>query len=305
MVTRDRGQLILVGAVAIALVLLGLVLVVNTALFTQVVGSEGTVETAKDGAISGQEVGEAIASSARSLNDDYGQTASSKNNTLDTNTIPNLEPILQNRSMESGGAFVSVNYDSINESGTFVSQNQSSGFTSVAGNPTWQPIPLGQEGDIGGFLMTIDYAASGTGDPFTVYVDSVGGPNRSLTITPESGSEVAISTSTGTTCSDVPVTSNTVRIDVTHGVVFEDHSCQFDLFAGTNPGYVMTFTGGDEVAGTYQFVTDSDLTSYPAYGAAGSQPTPTEAVWSFEYSFTYDTPGATVESESRVIDVYD
>ena len=305
MVGNDRGQLILVGAVAIALVLLGLVLVVNTALFTQVVGSEGTVETAKDGGITGHEVGETIASVASSRNVEYGQTASNKSGIVDLEAIADLEPIFQNRTVDSGGAFVSVDYDRMVEEGTLVAQNQTGEFTDANGVPTWQPVPLSNPGDVGGIFMTIDYAASGTGDPFTVYVDAVGGPNRSITITPQTGDQIDITTSTGTTCSNVPVTSNTVRIDVTQGHVLEDRECQFDLFAGTQPDYTVTFSNGDEVSGTYQLVTDSDLMGALVFDSDDDQPTPTEAIWSFEYSYSYRTTSTTVETESRVIDVYD
>src|SRR6056297_1851309 len=103
MVGTDRGQLILVGAVAIALVLLGLVLVVNTALFTQVVGSEGTVETATDAGVSGHELGESIAAIARSENR-HNTSVDDINSAIDGEVTGHLQPLVQRRSVESSGA---------------------------------------------------------------------------------------------------------------------------------------------------------------------------------------------------------
>lgn len=42
---RDRGQLILVAAIAVAFVVLGIVVVFNGVLFTQAISGEGTVQT--------------------------------------------------------------------------------------------------------------------------------------------------------------------------------------------------------------------------------------------------------------------
>jgi len=310
MVRRDRGQLILVGAVAIALVLLGLVLVVNTALFTQVVGSEGTVETAKDGGISGHELGESIAviteTENRQNNSQFLIDIAVFNEVEDT-----LRPVAQQRSVESGGAFLNVSSGLDRVNGSVITQTDNSTFTS--GNldlETWQPVSPTQPADVGGFNITLDVSGSNIGETFQLWVHGTNGTasgiNRSLSITPTGSDTVDISVSGGATCNNIQATANTVRIDVSHGRVFEDRDCEFDLFAGIEPGYVVTFTNGDAIFGTYEFATDVYPGSLPpVYGSTADQPVASNAVWSMYYTFTYSTSIATVETERTVVEVYD
>lgn len=287
MVNRDRGQLILVGAIAIALILLGLVLIVNTALFTQVVGSEGTVESAKEGSVSGQEIGDSI-----------GALVAEENRNGPTSVTPpvdDLEDALARRSLESSGSFVSLDSVSERESGRFFAQMSDGPLTDTAGNDNWSPVT---GGDVGEFLVTLDTSDSAS-ETFDITANSSDATPRTLSVTVVGPDEIALSGADASGCSAVRVTDDSVTIDVRHGVVYGDNSCQFELFTGTNPPYEVTFDNGDNMDATYSIATSQTSSFDP------SQPTGHEIVWSFEYGFTYESTDATVESDSRVIDVYD
>lgn len=295
MVTRDRGQLILVGAIAIALILLGLVLIINTALFTQVVGSEGTVESAKEGGVSGQEIGNSIGAVVAEENlreDSYF----SIENDVQAAVDDDLEPLLANRSVEGTGSFVSAQYLERTEDGRVIEQ------TSTDSVGDWDPV---SDGEVGHFNMTIDTVQSDGGDFDIVVVDSSTGSSETLTVVVNDPGEISISsTATGTICSNEPVTNDTARIDVRHGTVYENGNCQFDLFPDSEQRYDVSIEDlDDDVRGTYTIVTDDTASTLP--GSPLGSPNESPAVWAFAYEFTYDSPASTFESERREVEVYD
>ncbi|WP_248516140.1 hypothetical protein [Salinarchaeum laminariae] len=290
MVSDDRGQLILVGAIAIALVVLGLVLIVNTALFTQVVGSEGTVESAKEGGVTGQEVGNAMGAVIAEEN----PTSSMADSEFDE-----LNRALANRTLEGSGAFVSLEYIDSVENGSIIEQDTTGNFTNNNGSGSWDLIRSSKSGDIGKFLVTIDTDSSSSG---TLEIDIAGSSNLDVTV--DAGTDEVTIDDGSTQCTDIQATGNTVRIDVRHGTVYEDNSCRFDALGGDSP-YSVEYSGDlTDVEGTYSIVTNSTVPEDSRYDD-GSDPSVSDAIWSFEYAFTYDSQDATVESEGRVIDVYD
>lgn len=283
MVSDERGQLILVGAIAIALVVLGLVLIVNTALFTQIVGSEGTVESAKEGGVSGQEIGDAIGAVVAEENRNGGGVSTINSSTADI-VEDRLQPALAERSIEGSGAFVSLEYTGSAEDGVLVKQDDNSGLDDGQ---------LVSDGDIGEFVLTIDTAASAIGEEFYITIDDGTSP-KNLTVNVDSSNEISLSGADEENCSAIEPTDGTVRIDIDHGLVFEDSDCEFDLYGDTQPSYDVSLTGGGDVNANYVLVTN------------GTSPVSSSSViWSFEYAFKYDSNDATVRSDRREVDVYD
>lgn len=280
MVNTDRGQLILVGAIAIALILLGLVLIVNTALFTQVVGSEGTVESAKEGGVSGQEIGAGIAAFVAEEN--------RNGRTVAPSDFDNLEEAMTNRSLESSGSFVSLEYHGSVENGTLVKQESPGPLNGTPVNGS----------DVGEFLVTLD-TDSITNEEFDIIRRNPSSGPETLSVTVVNQDKIKLSGAGASECSDVRVTDGSVTIDVRHGVVHGDNSCEFDLFEGTSPPYEITFNDGENMDATYSIATSQESFADPDH------PGRHDIIWSFEYGFTYESTDATVESDSRVIDVYD
>lgn len=290
MVRSERGQLILVGAIAIALILLGLVLIVNTALFTQVVGSEGTVESAKEGGVSGQEIGDSIGAvvAEENVEEDFVST-------IDTDVegaVENdLESAYAKRTVETSGSFVSMEYIDSEEPGSIIEQD------SPAAIDSWDPVI--QDSDVGEFLLVVNTGPSSNGE---VEIDVTPDGESMKTLEVEvNGPGTEVDLTGAASCSDIRATDGTVRIDLRHGSVYEDRRCQFDLFTNGSENYDVSFRNvGDDVTGTYVIATDDT-------GISSEPPSVdvTEAVWRFSYEFTYESKDATVTSDRRVIDVYD
>lgn len=310
MVRRDRGQLILVGAIAIALVLLGLVLIVNTALFTQVVGSEGTVGTAKSGGVTGQEVGDGLASVVADENSQV--VPGTPYSTIDgevTAESADLESALANRSVEAGGAFVSLEYLDHSVQGSSISQDAVGTFEAANGNSNWFVISDTNRTEVGGFSMVIHTDQSSLSSNFEMQIEGSGGDSSRLTVAPNgSGVDVLIDGPPDVSCFDVRPTNGTIHIDVSSSRVYEDGQCQFDAFASLEPGYSIEFLNADQVNGTYELATPSTSllgNADPRFSSDADDPTQTPAVWAFKYSYVYDTPAATFNSTSREVEVYD
>jgi hypothetical protein len=309
MVGDDRGQLILVGAIAIALVLLGLVLIVNTALFTQVVGSEGTVETAKDGGLTGQEIGDAIGDVVATENRAHESVGTIESD-VDTTVSDHLQPAFANRTFESGGSVISVDYLAETRTGATTAQDAAGPYTDASNDPNWDPIATGEASEIEAIFLTIHTDDSSLSSPFEMTVDGASGSmDVQITDVGSGNVEVEIDGPATTTTCTVSPTDDTVRIDVTAGRVYEDGSCTFDSFERLDGPMTVEFDDGDEVEGTYEIVSEDPLLAFPGpdprFDSSDDTPTRSEVVLAFEYEFTYDSTVATVDSVSREVEVYD
>lgn len=281
MVNDARGQLILIGSIAIALILVGLVLVVNTALFTEVVGSEGTVETTKEGGVATQELEDAVSAVA------HDATIDETTSTVDYVVEDELRPVLANSSVDSRGAFVNVTYLGSPVDGTYVHQNTPDEFDDDFD-------PDGSSVDVGHFVLVIEDA-----DDMEIDVEGTGGTTETLDIDAFSNSVELSDANSSSACSGFEATDGTVRIDLYNGRVYEAPGCTFDLFGPPEAPYdhIETNNGGD-VEGTFQLVTDHDNPlTYDRYDAD-------QAIWSYDFAYEYDTGEVTVEGE-REVNVYD
>jgi|GEM_PF-3041877 len=288
MVSDDRGQLILVGAVTIALIILGLVLVINTALFTQVVGSEGTTENVKEGGLSVGQIGDGIGTVVAEENRVGYPTRSAIETEVQNEIDAAVEGALRNRTVEGSGAFIEIRSFSRDEPGTRVYQSSSGPFES--GGP-WTMFSTSPPvfHDIGGLFVTVDEPAGGTLDLELSNATT----SESLTIS-TGGGTVDLSRG-GPGCQGIPATDGTVRIDVSNGRAYENSTCTFSLFEEIDGPYNLEFSGSAE--GTYTVATDA-----PSVAVASSTD---PIIWSFEYEYLYDGPEVTVESDGHEVDVYD
>lgn len=289
--TDDRGQLILIGAIAIALIIVGVVLVVNTALFTEVVGSEGTVETAKESGVAAEELSGSVSALVHQENVEPGTDAP---DTVDTDVDTDLEPRLVNSSLDSRGAFVSVDFTGVNESGTHVYQDTTDPIDDGAGGDV--VIPDTGDTDVGYLRMVIDTgAANGQMD---VVVNGTSS-NEELHIDASASDRVTFDSTAEPGDCTVEATDGNVSVDVRSGVTYGEE-CHFELFDAVDGPYRIEFQGGDDVHGQYYVVVrESTTTVLPCIVSDCDT-----AVWSYDLQYSYDTGDVRSEGE-REVAVYD
>ncbi|MFC7115605.1 hypothetical protein ACFQH2_12535 [Natronoarchaeum sp. GCM10025703] len=109
----DRGQLILVGAVALSLVLIGIVVVFSTTLFTANMAASSTNAGISDGSAVESDVNRTVASLAQRANNDSANGNYSERTTAFHNSIKEYDRLIAERYGDSGPTIVSIPPDEV------------------------------------------------------------------------------------------------------------------------------------------------------------------------------------------------
>lgn len=290
----DRGQLILVGAIAMALIVIGLVLVINTALFTDVVGSEGTVEGAKGAGVASEEIEDSVGQVVHEENVDGSRATTVEWSDVRGTTEGNLTDLLLNTSLDGQGAYLDVTLGADRKPGQFVYQDGDTPFSTAS-------VPRGPSDRtaVGHFELGVLPSVSGT---VQITVQGSAAGSETLTVTTDGSSDVDVNPSTGS-CPTVEGAGSYLWIDVRHGVDATGQ-CHFDLFQSLEGPYRVTVdqTGGSP-QGQYRMVVDEDASSDLPCGVLNVHCE--GAVWTYELSYTYETIETTAEADSVEVPVYD
>ncbi|WP_254763482.1 hypothetical protein [Natrinema marinum] len=108
----DRAQLILIGAITLAFILLGIVVVFNGVLYTETLSSGGTSQSASTADTVELEVQQGVGCLLEEVNDDTGTTALLDDHAEDNITM--FSNAYRDSTVHSTPAVVTVSYDGIN-----------------------------------------------------------------------------------------------------------------------------------------------------------------------------------------------
>jgi|AntDeeMinimDraft_6_1070357.scaffolds.fasta_scaffold26087_1 hypothetical protein len=112
--TRDnRGQLILVGAIALSLVLIGIVVVFSTTLFTANMASSSTNAGISDGSAVESDVERTVVDLAQQANNDSNNDNYGDRTTAFNNSIKEYDRLIAERYADSGPTIVSIPPDEV------------------------------------------------------------------------------------------------------------------------------------------------------------------------------------------------
>lgn len=334
-IERDRrGQLLLVGAVALAIIILGLSVVTNTVLFTENVGSgtprpespaihQYTFETQKG---------------ARSL-------LLRLNHAERNVTMAQLEGSVTRNVSAYGGAFArsyatsgtvlaGLQYGKTVDNATRIVQRVDRNFTYPATNDaglsndqrTWSPIPASSRAEIGWLVFNVDLRNT-SGDRTTVVVENATGTTLTYELNRSKqgkGSNLTISVSSPTlgSLSDTScrAAGGRLLLDMRAGESYLG-TCTFDGITTIEPPYSIRIEDGQRLSGQYGIVANrtwhSDRArtldasgggrslSYPHCVASGQQP-PCLApvVWDARVTLTYASTNVDYAT-TRNISIYD
>ncbi len=295
MTRHDRGQLILVGAVLIAFVVLGLAVAIDTAVFTQTTGTQGTSAAITDGAATVDHFVAAIGTTIQGVNEAERH---------DTITESDLAPAVETTAdqarytvAERAGATLVMTDMTIATHGARVSQTTASELTDSDGTASWSPI---------------DGTAAG---PDTI--NAIGATRLTLTdgelrvtVANETASqEIIITTDSiqrpdGSTCS---VTStDRVLVDLAAGTV-SPGDCRFAPFAGVTDPTQLTFVADDGATtarGTYEIAVNGTVSDDSRFTDSPEDPSLSAAVWAITVSYQYTVEEVTYNATAREVPVY-
>jgi hypothetical protein len=284
----ERGQLLLIGAVALALTILGLALVTNTVLYTEnVAPGETTLDTGDV-----EEFSDGGQSSVRSLlfrlnHAERNVTFAALEDAAERNTT-GYSTALSQLSAASGTQFTRIVYRETNHSGTRIVQgvdrpltyNGSHSTPDAGSDPAdWEPVPSRTQ--IGWFVLNVDVqntseratrvsVGSGLGNEWTYRLNRSGG-NVSVRVTDDDGVELA-----SDSCGGV---GTRVLLDLRRGTGLSGE-CSFPGFDQLSGPKSVAVEDGDNLVGRYGIVVnetwddDESNTLDPASPAGGSESYP-------------------------------
>jgi hypothetical protein len=171
----DRAQLMLVGAVTIAVLLVGLVIVFNSALFTETVDQESAVQTGNDAVLFMSQTERDLRSLALRVN--HGRTY--KNDTLVNasmaRNVSRFDRILSESYAGASAIYVNVTYrPADSENGRRLVQSSDAKFTNPGAGPanSWSPVTKSPRSDVGWMLFNLNTSMVAITEDFTVRVDN-------------------------------------------------------------------------------------------------------------------------------------
>jgi hypothetical protein len=313
---KDRGQLVLIGAVAIAFVLIGLVVLFNGVVFTENVGSEGAIVDAKSSGTTTFAIEQNLGEAAHTVhtNNKYDQSEDDLLKDHLNETIKELDDWQRLQTGETRGVVTQVEFqDSITEEGTLVLQDDTSDFSDAGGDPDWNPVPSGtEETRVDEFVMRIEEPTSSG----TMTIDIDDGSDEAIDIVADgSSSTIELNNAEGSpiqnpgNCENLDSgADDQIILRITDGFVAQRPECRFSLSDPTEDQSI-EFDNGDQLQGTFEFVAEDDpddgqLAGYQSAETPTSNPHRSLIAWEAEYDIVVAGPTVDQRLEDRKVEHY-
>ena len=263
--SRDRGQLILIGAFALAFILLGVVVVYNGVLFTETISSSSTGQSASHAELADEEVEQGIQGVIQRENLEDPEDRNF------IKAIKNYDSDYLNATTEGRPVVTSVRYvDTVREAN---SEKESLPETD-------QRLASPNNGSIGHFVLIVEDVKD---DQNVVFEDD---EDTIVEIDDDNG-EWVLTNRDNEECRVSGVGDRTVWIDLSTGTVNASSTCDEPFVTRDDEFANISIDGAEHINGSYELVYKGDG----------------DGAWTVTVSYTYESNDVTVEKE-REIDVY-
>ncbi|GAB7012900.1 DUF7261 family protein [Halolamina salina] len=305
----DRGQLMLVGALALAIIFVTLAVLLNAAIYT------GNVATRDPGPGTGEAIeyeNEATAMARTTVGDiDGGGSATY------TQLRENFSDTVGDWSQAaSTHAVVSLADGSLDlrdsTRGTRIAQSSDRNFTSDGNATTWT---VANDSRARAFRLNVtqDSLAStdtpvvndsfrvtfnDSSDEWAAYLHQSGSNNVSVTVEDPAGNT--------NSCTVAPGADDRAVVDLTAGTLGGEDCPELRFFGNLSGAYTISYVdaldadGNEQVVGTYAVVVDRPLDRLETGADGTGEPTATRTLYSAELEVTYRTSNVYYQSEFRV-----
>jgi hypothetical protein len=308
----ETAQVVLVGAVAMAFIIVGLVVVSNTVLYSESVGSEGSLSSADETAEFQGIARDSTASTVYRVNErnDFATSPAGKDALDDAvrNNVTNLSNLLATEYGQEYGVFVDVEPDLANsEYGARVEQDAETFFNnSGGGGDTWDPVDTPTtvtefEASFNVSEMPDLGAPGDSADRFAITIAN-GSASRDIEVFNDSGNLSIAGGSASSECSQID--DGLLLVDLQNGSV-PGTDCTFGGVDAVDGQVTVEFSNGDAAVGTYSFVVeDYAIGEDSKYAnAGGGQPYSATVYWMVAVDVTYDGPEVGYDL-SREVPIY-
>lgn len=312
MVSRERAQLILVGSIAIAVVLIGLTIVLNSAVFTENVAGGSSVGATGDVAEFDREAIRNVRSLVVRINHEsvYSGTGGGET-TLKGDVRQNVSAysdVLAESYADSGSVYVNVTYEETGAIGNRIVQDDDANFSDNPGSDTWtlvdEPFVLGW------YVVNVDVQNVSQTDPFYLELTDASGTELNVSMQQTSDGELDVNASiAGGNVSDVTCTPKNGRVllDVLDGTSYTG-DCSFNSTGYLQRPYAeLRVVDGENGRGKYDVVmnrTDTASLNGVPNCASVNEPCRSIAAWSVNVTTVYET-GSLSHERNREVTVYD
>ena len=301
---RDRGQLLLVGALALAVVFVALALLLNTAIYT---GNLATRDSGVDGTPAIEYASEARAAgvdAVRSVNRRNDSSSGDLTRAFGA-TMTRWDDAASHHAAVSGhAADVDV---AGTTNGTRIRQADATrSYVDDSGASDWTVVT--GVTDVRSLRLTVDASelASGPSGAFHVNVTAGAGTRTAAVYDTGSGPEVrVVDGGTTTTCPAGSVTGGTFAVDVPNASVGGAPCPALGALDDTAGSVTVAYRNADAAGGTYTMVVDEppaalSLSGLNA-GAGSGSPYWTYAIYGAELEVTYRTDAVDYEATIGVV----
>jgi hypothetical protein len=299
----ERAQLVLLGGVVLATLIIGLVVVFNSVLFTEHVDRGGAAESGQDATAFVAETRGAPRGRATRPTPGGRFEAAADAGTAMAENVSQLSAALAEAYADSAAAYANVSFaPGDSEFGYRVLQGTEGELVEPGGGPSpdadWDLV--GDETAVGWLVLNLNASTIPTGEPFAVVFENDTGERMRLTFSKDGSGYVQVGANFTATPGanetvDVVPGSDRVLSDVLDGSVY-GRDVAVNATEHLDPPYgTVRFENGDELLGTYELVTEDD----ELHGGFARN----RVVWSANVSVTYQ--GATVDYDrSWDLEVY-
>ncbi|MFB6189504.1 MAG: hypothetical protein ABEI57_06440 [Halapricum sp.] len=287
----DRGQVLLVGAFGIAVLLLVFAGVLNTVTYTEALATQGGDHRLdRDVVAFQQDARHGVEDLLDRVNDGTG-TYSTKAARLDRSVGNWNDAVARQYAADVTGVTVTL-VDSTN--GSRIVQSAPAPLTNANGTSNWT-LARSVTGTRG-FLLELNTTsltsdACGSGACYTVVVDD-GTDTWTVSV---NRSAVVVDGATPGTCA---ISADPVTIDVTGGTVDGQPCSPLQFADGVSSPYTISFRNGENATGTYRLSVETSDVPGDDYAATG--PTVSQIVYDASVRVTYRTPQLTYANVLRV-----
>lgn len=243
--TEDRGQMLLIGGVLLAVSIIALAIVFNGAIYTSVLAGEGSDDISGPSAITVQQdvhrIGDELV--AEAIEQRSGNTAQAD---YVSDHITSINRSLEQYEAEFG-RIIDISHNS-SIGGHYIS-NSSNSFTNQSGVGNWELLT---DGRVRNFTLTVDTAPGDTA--FEVRETSATGPPDRYRINISSGSEITVyESSAGTYYSSVGTcsASSPMHVGITNGTINGQQCNALDFFERIESPYDIEIFEGNGATGGY------------------------------------------------------
>ncbi len=286
----DRGQLLLVGAVVIAISLVAVVVILNTVLYTENVTNSEPIAVTGDARDVALVVRGDIEPLVHRANYDERHDSVGASRTAVNESVAEYETLLGVTVAERTPA--SFHVELSNQTvGEGIEHDSGGAFVDAGNRADWT---VAQNADVRRYVLSVNRSslASSQSDAFRIGV-SEGSEDWNLSVFRQ-GTDVVFRTSGSTVSpSTCAVSSERVRIDVRNGSA---SGCLFSFAQGVGDDYDLVYRNADNASGTYSILFNGTGATIPSTSVnAGSSDAPyrTHVVYELDARLTYTSPELT------------